>query len=369
MSNMFIHLDNSLIVDPTNTEAEDIERAVRNLAVAAFESKHILYGDFDVIKTMRARMDGNKDAKMVLDKIYHKYGTMACPPEITYYIKVARENGEKEKDEDGREFAKVSYRYFMDTLNTQACNLVSEDYNDCYFYRIVLERFKREKGCNMSCRFEDCSGSGERTLMHLQDLLFRKKQITLCVVDSDRKYKEQEIEENSTSGKCRKIGRNIPTYKFVVLDVHEVENLVPLNVVDKMVWTADSIENKDAFDYLRYNAKTEEVLPYFDIKNGVKKDNRLMTDPKYMTFAKTCYEMNPLLMKKNGKFEQYVDGLEEGAVVYPHLRKGLLKKYLEYRKEDPECEIELLEFQQTAWMMIGQVMLNMGCSRNVEAMV
>lgn len=365
---MFIYLDDSLIVSPSDPESETIERAVRNLAIAAFESKHILYGDYDVIATMRKRMIGVRDAYSVLDKIYHKYSTMTIPRGVSYYIKVARENGEKELDECGREYGIVSYNYFTDTQNTQACNLVSEDYNDCDFYKIVLEHYKKETDCNMSCRFEYCSGAGERTVRHLQDLLFKKRQITLCIVDSDKKYKEQEINENSTCGKCRKIGRRIPTYKFMVLEVHEIENLVPLNVVDELQWTADSQTNKDSFDYLRYNAKTEEVLPFFDIKCGIVKDKQLQTDEKYYAFAKNCYDMNPLL-KRKGEFDTYLADLPDGAVVYPHLRKGLLKKFLEFSKEHKDSEMKLLAYQKHAWDKIGQVMLNMGCARNVEAIV
>lgn len=363
---MFIYLDDSLIVDPSDPEADDIERAVRNLAIATYESKHILYGDYNVIATMRKRMIGLRDAYTVLDKIYHKYSTMTFPRGITYYIKVAKENSEKVMDSGGREFAMVSYHYFTDTQNTQACNLVSEDYNDCDFYKLVLEHYKKDTACKMSCRFEYCSGAGERTVRHLQDLLFKKKQITLCIVDSDKKYKEQEISENSTCGKCSKIGRKIPTYVFMALEVHEIENLVPLNVVDELQWTADSQTNKDSFDYLRYNAQTEDVLPFFDIKCGIVKDNLLQSDQKYYAFAKSCYDMNPLL-KRNGDFDTFVDGLSDGAVIYPHLRKGLLKKFLEYSKEHKDCEKNLLEYQKKAWDKIGQVMLNMGCSRNEES--
>lgn len=365
---MFIYLDDSLIIDPSDPKAEAIERAVRNLAIATFESKHILYGDYNVIATMRKRMSGVRDAYVVLDKIYHKYSTLTCPRAISYYIKVGMDNGEKEIDDKGREFATVSYRYFTDSQNTQACNLVSEDYNDCDFYKIVLEHFKKEMECNMTCRFEYCSGSGERIVRHLQDLLFTKKQITLCIVDSDKKYKAQKISANSTCGKCKKIGRKIPTYKFMALEVHEIENLIPLNIVDELQWTADCQTNKDAFDYLRYNAQTEELLPFFDIKNGIVKDKLLMDDNEYRGYAKSCYEMNPLL-KVNGDFDSYLSGMPDGATVYPHLRKGLLKKFLEYSKDHRDREMELLEFQMKAWSKIGQEMLNMGCSRNVEAMV
>ena len=68
-------------------------------------------------------------------------------------------------------------------------------------------------------------------------------------------------------------------------------------------------------------------------------------------------------------FQDILDGLPNDTVIYPHLRKGLLKNFLEYRKEHPLCDMDLLEYQLAAWNLIGQLMLNMGCCRNSEAIV
>jgi hypothetical protein len=365
---MFIYLDNSLLVSNDNSEALEIAKAVRNLVIATSESKHILYGDMNIIAALRERMRGDRDMYNVLNRIYQKYAQLACPQEITYYIKVAKEDGGLEQDENGKAFAKVSYKKFTDSENAQACNLVSEDYNDCDFYRIVLEHYKKVNDCKISCRFNDCSGSGDRTERNLKKCLYERKQITLCIVDSDRKYRGQEIAEGSTCGKCAKIGRRIATYQFLQLDVQEIENLVPFNVIDNLTWTAESKDNKDAFDNLRYKAQTEDVLPYFDIKGGLVKNELFANDVKYRDYVKTCYYMNPQLAA-HGDFETYVDGLPNDTVIYPHLRKGLLKNFLEYRKEHPLCDMDLLEYQLAAWNLIGQLMLNMGCCRNSEAIV
>lgn len=365
---MFIYLDNSLLVNNDDPEVLDIARAVRNLVIATSESKHILYGDLDVIEALRDRMRGDIDMYGVLNRIYQKYAQLACPQEITYYIKVAKEDGGLERDENGKEFAIVSYKKFTDSENAQVCNLVSEDYNDCDFYRIVLDHYRKVNDCKISYRFNYCSGSGGRTERNIRECLYERKQITLCIVDSDRKYKGQEIAEDSTCGKCAKIEGKLATYHFEILDVQEIENLVPFNVVDNLTWSAESKNNKDAFDNLRYKAQTENVLPYFDIKKGLVKNELFANDVKYRDYVKTCYYMNPQ-MAANGDFETYVEGLPNESVIYPHLRKGLLKNFLDYRKEHPLCDIELLEYQQTAWNLIGQVMLNMGCCRNAEAIV
>lgn len=365
---MFIYLDESLLVEETDPIYLNVIRAIRNLALAAFESKHILYGDFEVIEAMRAHFRYDPDVSMVFNNIYQMYSVMACPEEITYYLKVAKESSVDSNDESGKRYGQVSYSVFEDTRSTQECNLISEDYNDCTFYRRVLDYYKKLRRVNIPCCFNDECGSGNRTKENVRKCVYEKKQITVCVVDTDKKYPTQAIPADSTYGVCSRAGMNIPTYKFVELDVHEIENLIPFNVTDKMTWYAENRRNKRAFDGLRNNAKSEYVLRFFDIKKGIINDELLRTDPNYRSFAMTCYYLHPD-WEANGSFETYYAGLEENAEVYPHLILNLLKKYLDYVNENPGFEIELLEYQRDEWDKIGSAMLNMGCSRNTEAIV
>lgn len=51
-----------------------------------------------------------------------------------------------------------------------------------------------------------------------------------------------------------------------ILPVHEVENLVPLNYIDKLDWNENNRYKKAGLDYLRDNAHTESIIKYFDFK-------------------------------------------------------------------------------------------------------
>ena len=364
---MFIHLDDSLLVDKSDPIYYNVVRAIRNLAIAAYESKHILYGDYDIIVAMREHFRHDHDVWDVFNRIYQKYSRMACPTEISYYLKVAKEAGENSVDEGGKQFGQVPYDVFEDTESTQVCNLISEDFNDCEFYKHVLDYYKKQNGIKISCKFHDVSGSGDRTIDNVRNCVCGNKQVSVCIVDTDKKYPEQALSTRSTCYKCQRIGVGVPTYLFVALEVQEIENLVPFNVLDCLAWNDASRVNRNSFGHLQNNAKSEYILPYFDIKNGILKDDLLKTDMNYRHFAMICYYLHPELAS-NGNFDVYVNGLEDKAVVYPHLLKGLLKSYLEYVKETPRFDIELLEFQQLEWDKIGKAMLNMGCSRNTEAL-
>lgn len=365
---MFIHLDDSLLVEETDPRYGHVVRAVRNLAVAAFESKHILYGDYRIVVAMRKHFHYDHDVWAVFNQIYQAYSVMSCPKEITYYLRVVIEAGEDGVDENGKRYGQVAYTAFEDSKSTQECNLISEDFNDCKFYNHVLEHYKKWNSIKIPCRFNKVSGAGDRTVDNVVNCVYTNKQVTVCIVDTDKKYPEQELSVKSTCHKCQKVGKAIPTYKFVALDVQEIENLVPFNVTDHFTWNEDNRENKQAFDGLRNNAHSEYVLPYFDIKNGIVNDELLRIDASYRNYAMKCYYLHPTL-SQHGDFDAYVRTLADKAVVYPHLLKGLLKAYLEFLDNGQKFDVELMEYQQMEWDKIGNAMLNMGCTRNKEAIL
>lgn len=365
---MFIYLDDSLLVSQTNPIYDNVIRAMRNLAIAAFESKHILYGDYEIIKAMREHFRYDHDVWEIFNRIFQMYSVLSCPNEISYYLRVAKNSGAMGVDEEGKQYGQVSYSAFEDTQSTQVCNLIGEDFNDCEFYQHVLWNYKKRKRINIPCRFKYVSGAGGRTIDNVLNCVCDNKQISICIVDTDLKYKGQRPASGSTYSKCRRFGKKIPIYKFVALEVQEVENLIPFNVIDFIPWYDDNRENKRSFDCLRNNAKSELVLPFFDIKKGIVNDALLRNDVEYRNLAIMCYYLNPTL-SSNGDFNAYIGGLEENAVVYPHLILNLLKKYLDYVKDNPGFHDELLEFQRDEWDKIGCAMLNMGCARNKEAIV
>ena len=66
-------------------------------------------------------------------------------------------------------------------------------------------------------------------------------------------------------------------------------------------------------------------------------------------------------------FEEYVDGLNDKALIYPRLRKRPMRELAPlYRKEELE-EPELMVYQLDAWMEIGSLLLDTLCARNKKA--
>lgn len=175
---------------------------------------------------------------------------------------------------------------------------------------------------------------------------------------------------DSTYSLCLPVGNGVPYYKFVPLNVHEIENLIPLNYIDAFdIWTtgtANDTRNKRAFDYLRVQAN--DLLPYFDYKNGIHKTVELTSNADYMNYAERCFWANIDKTSKYANFTSYLSGVTEKGIVYEQLLggSGILTRTVSLI-EASACPVPVLEaFQEADWCVIGQNMLNWCIARNRE---
>ena len=360
---MLFYLADSLLVDKKSSEYFEIATAISNIAIAAFESKHSISGDIGILEFMSKNIDIDIRARMVLNNVVQQYATQPIPQFITFYLEVVKECEENSFRKDGnRIIAQMSYKEFLDTKSTQECCLIGEYYYDCKFFRRILSWFKGKNGITLPTVFEDIDGGGDDTYKKVKQFVGRNKRPTLCIVDSDRRYPEQTIVENSTCGKCMRLFPNIPIYRFIALNVQEVENLVPLSVIDDLSWGGDAKYQKDSYDYLRKATNSSELLAFFDIKKGIRYYQSLFMDSKYVDFVKKCCLCHP-----NIEIPKDYSSLKEGTIIYPSLRKDLLKDSLDLISKKGITSYDLMNFQEKEWATIAEQMLNWGFCRNKES--
>ena len=85
---MLYYLSNALLVTTTSPEYRDVIAAVDNLAISAFESKHELFGDFNVMEALSRNTDLGLRSRLVLNRIVQNYASCSIPLEISYYVEV-----------------------------------------------------------------------------------------------------------------------------------------------------------------------------------------------------------------------------------------------------------------------------------------
>jgi len=194
----------------------------------------------------------------------------------------------------------------------------------------------------------------------------------VCIVDTDKKYPTDTPKEDSTYSLCAAIPQN-QIYHFMALEVHEVENLIPLNYIDNLPWSqynsADRV-NKKHFDYLRNDAN--HILPYYDYKSGIRKNQELLSSQEYMAFAEECFNLDEELTNQYHSFSAYVSTKNNKDELLYKLFSGsfLITHTLEMIKGHSQpTEPELLPFQEHNWNMIGSTLLNWCIAESKDAMI
>lgn len=370
---MILYLTNSLRIrgDEDSEYLRRYKHCIRNIANAVIEGSHILRGEYEILCDCRKMFEGDDEFEIFFRGMVNNYFTMTIPPEITYYVEIVRENPE-EREDNGCIIAQKCIEDFYMSSSLLCCQLVCEDENDCKFYKFIADWYIKKNRLNYHLNISEEGGGGGRTIDKVKKHL-RDRRICLCVVDTDRKYPEMEI--NFKSKECMKIDNHKCGYRCLIINVHEIENLLPLNYIDEVIstspkykWPMSQLQKKH-FDYLSQSDEVESILPYFDYKKGIKKTLDLLNDTNYQSYAKLCWQQNPEI-SKGQTFEGFLNTLTSNNIIYYKLSESISSDTLDYIKKskdnDSLKEPILLRFQEIEWCRIARELMNWGCSRIPE---
>ena len=138
---MLFYLTDSLIIDKTSPHFPAIKRAARYIAMAVLESKHLLRGDFGVLKFMEGVFKSDDEIFPVFHQQVARYSTFTVPDDICHYVEVVDE-GYASYEKEGHKIKQMPYSYFDDSMKVQAMTVIAEDEDDCaLFDYIIIEIF------------------------------------------------------------------------------------------------------------------------------------------------------------------------------------------------------------------------------------
>lgn len=364
---MLFYLTDSLIVDKTSKDFPNIRKAIRYIAMAVLESKHLLRGDYNILRLMLEEFKNDIDIFPVFHQLVKNYATYTVPNDICRYIEVVL-YGYTNYEKDGHLIKQIEYRYFDDSIKVQAMTIVTEDEDDCALLNYILKWYIIVQHLPFNCAFISQGGGGSRTDVTVKSCLKSGKMVT-CITDSDQRYNGQPLSPHSCGVKCDKNLAPKGIYFFLRLPVLEIENLIPINHFDLLDWSEEqNKKDKEAFDKLCHNAKSELILQYFDIKEGIKKAHIEQYGEGLLNFTAMCCFCNPEIMC--GKdFHQYIDELSHDALAYPRLRKRPMNELATAYRNNTIPNPELMTYQFEAWNDIGALLLDTTCARNKEALI
>lgn len=366
---MIFYLTNSLINEDEDEESGLRKRiALMNISMAAIDGAHIVMGDYEMLCKCKEMFSKDPVLSYLYADLLNNYSCLSIPSDITYYIEIVEDNPVERIEGD----KVIAQRRIIDFVKRDASaksKLACEDLYDCEFYRFIKDWYLKTTGRNYNVELDDLHGGGDRTYDNVR-LAVGKKQPTLCIIDTDRRYPGMPIEKGKCCYKCKKFDKNRSGYRCLDIDVHEVENLLPLNYIDCLEFNgALSSMFKKHFDYLRDSDDAELILQFFDYKKGITKKSAA-TSPDYLSFAEKCFNCNPDI--NTGKsFQEYINSLEDDDKVYNMLRSSSLRDVLVFIKESKRDgnlpSPSLMPYQEKEWMRIGKEMVNWGCAPSREA--
>lgn len=353
---MLFILSDELIVDRTHNKYNNIMRAVKKIATSVFESKHLLSGSIHVLTYFRDYFNTDEDLYCLFNFLVNNYYSTSYDF-IKRRVEVVIDITIDKRYENGYEIYQSKIDDYQDTSFCQRTILIGEDLNDCIIYEIILRRYIKEKELNINYQFEFENGGGQNCCKVIEKNI-RDKKIFLSILDTDRKYPKADI--GSTLKSCKKFFKlNNAKFTIIELDVHEIENLLPFNLMDNEDCDGELKLKKEKFDLLRKNGP--ELLQFFDIKHGIKKQD-IKGDEEYKNFAQKCCECDNSITN----FEEYYNNLEDDNYIYLPLCR--IFKKIRQQLENDNTQLILLDFQKQEWEKLGKNLLEFGCARNKEAL-
>lgn len=349
-----------MIVDASHQEYKPILRSVHNLATQAVEGNHLLLGEVEVIDHFREIFENDVIVGQLFQKLASNIAINSVPSSVTFYMEVIR-GANNQRVEGGVTIYQMNYTHFS-TLDASGQTMaIGEDLNDVKVFEHILKWFISRTHSNFHYSLHPLGGNGRNIHRVVQNEL-NSKHITICIIDTDKKYPNDTPAPDSTYSLCLPVGNGVPYYQFVPLNVHEIENIIPLNYIDAFdVWTtgtATDVRNKRAFDFLRSQAN--DLLPYFDYKKGIHKTTELTSNADYTDYAEKCFLVNSDKTSAYANFTTYLSGIGDKGIVYEQLLggSGILNRTVALI-DSPSCPAPVLEaYQEADWCVIGQNMLN-----------
>lgn len=361
---MLIYLTDSLITED-RIKMDGIKRCVNKLCEAFEESKHLLMGDYDVLIWLKERLK-DEIPQIVLNRLINEYAFLTIPSEITEYAKIGDWDQKEIVEKDGSIIHMMPYSLISDSQHCNRTNIIGEDLTDVEFYAQILKWYTRSSYFNYC--FKPVHGGGENIGSTFKTTIESEK-FVIVIVDIDIKFPGDKPKKGTTWDSCKKAFNSMKgnaVTRLVELEVREIENLLPFNLITtQFEWNRI---NLNTFRELMASDNDGDILKYFDVKNGIKKKEELLKEDKYRNFAALCYSKSTY-HSSICEFNKVLENAKNGDIILPGLGSPL-KKVIQYFNDNDICTtiFDLRSYQELEWNKIGKHLLNFCIARPKESM-
>ena len=283
MIKLLVYIDNTISEYLSENQLTNSQQALfSELALAYRRGKLIVYGDVNSLDLIIKQL--GEPSKSIFNRIRARNpetGSIAANVDKAIIISVHENPSEKQflpKTLKGKE-----YYVTIDTACSWTwglgCCLIAESMADCKFYKYIGQYYcKQNKIRNAPIEYHFESGGGRAIKDVFEKCVASDHIPTLCIVDSDMKWEKTNKYGDPPFGDTfratKKIAERLKRdhygnqFEFVCLKCHEIENLIPISLLEQL---DAGICSKDGLNIIKKLSEYEQGNPilFYDFKNGV----------------------------------------------------------------------------------------------------
>ena len=340
-----------------------------DIASACRKGKCYLCGDINSLKFLSKKLE--QPAKNIYNALINRYAESKSIMELVNKVFVLTMNIDLSHNQLPNVLKQENKTQILLIENvmkwniSEPCCLIAENLEDCDFYTLIAQ-IQNSQGININ--FHKENGGGSTTSEVLCKCVTQDKIPTLCIIDSDKTYgsgKSFSPSKGVTLKKVMDTGKNIrlnecnnPPYCIFPLEVHEVENLIPLCILEELKTQYPAMTDGLNILLKLKNIQNGTPILYYDMKKGfsyIKEENkRIYWEEILINLGGTKSDMPPTTEKKAPESKPFFPPLICNA--------GLLKQtnnLLRNNKLPKNFQID--KYLIPHWKNIKDIILTWGC--------
>lgn len=249
-----------------------------DLASAYYQGQCYLCGDLDVLRDLAQKVN------RIYDRTVQRYVEGRAAMEAVQKVFVLSYASDISalpdilREKENYQFISVQTA-IQENWKLRECTLIAENLEDCSFYEIVADWYRRQqKMMGISVHFHREGGGGNTIKGALRNCVEKEKRPSLCLVDSDQKYGKtkstrSQLSYGDTYRQAQKVLRDVtkpglPPCELCHVDVHEVENLIPTQILRELQKNSPGMVAGLQFLKRLQEVRNGEPALYYDYKNG-----------------------------------------------------------------------------------------------------
>ncbi|OIP67497.1 MAG: hypothetical protein AUK43_19145 [Oscillatoriales cyanobacterium CG2_30_40_61] len=268
---MLINIHKSVFDNNDIWDKPETIPALENLANAVREGKHLVISDRKTLKIITQCQDLSKTTQVIYNMLYNKFSELrSYLSVVTRYIEITDILEPRLSSLSGKELIQVPLGFFENTESIQKTILLCENSRDTFFYQTVARVYVIWQKINIKIECESRGGGGNTINIEYDNIQQKTKRLCLCILDSDRISPEGKL--GSTAALIASIDQNQNSQffrtKVFILDVHEIENLIPDSILIEIC--SKNKEREDAMKRIKtlQDISGYQIKHFLDIKQG-----------------------------------------------------------------------------------------------------